>query len=412
MGAGHFPADYDQPRLTDISGCVIGQLAAHGLWATHFSSRLVAGRFPQPQSVRSQQYQIVSVTANMNEDAVDFRCEEDLCSQFFADRCELCFKSFCENCISSHSCQGQSSASSSATSVQAPTPAREERNSTDLGVKRSRANAAFQQSKKISIMKLLTTTKKFTHDLKDLRIHPTKFPLCKEARASSRSQSWVWDHYMSINTNISKCGDERVWGRDNKSCNLCHSAAVEDPTLKWAVCYGEARSTGHLARHLDTYHPEIVENHNKGEAAIAKAGNLDKYLSTTVSHEEKFMEWIVDTYQPLNTCESESFRDMMRSVNKNYPNLDRHSIMSKLDKREQSVKLLMKNVLQDEDVSITLDHWTSSANVNYVAQTAHFIDGDFKLTKLTLACTQHKGSSTGADSKQVTSHSSDTIIVY
>jgi hypothetical protein len=73
---------------------------------------------------------------------------------------------------------------------------------------------------------------------------------------------------------------------------------------------------------------------------------------------------------------------------------------------------LPSKVTQDEDVSITLDHWTSSANVNYVAQTAHFIDGDFKLTKLTLACTQHKGSSTGADSKQVTSHSSDTIIVY
>ena len=52
---------------------------------------------------------------------------------------------------------------------------------------------------------------------------------------------------------------------------------------------------------------------------------LEKYLSTTVSYEEKFMEWIVDTYQPLSTCESESFRDMMRSVNKNYLSQQTHT---------------------------------------------------------------------------------------
>lgn len=345
----------------------------------------------------------------MDEQAVDFRCEENLCPRYFADRCEICSKSFCESCMTAHSCRDQSS-SSSATSVQAPTPARDDKITADSGVKRSRTNAAFQQSKKISMMKLLTTTRKFTYDVKDLRIYPTKFSLYKEARASSRSQSWVWDHYMSINTSTSKCGDERVWGRDNKSCNLCHTAAVDDPTLKWAVCYGEAKSTGHLARHFETYHPEVVEKHNKGEAAVAKSGNLEKYMSTPVNYEEKFMEWIVDTYQPLSTCESESFRDMMRSVNKNCPNLDRHSIMSKLKQREQTVKLLMKNVLQNEDVSITLDHWTSAANVNYVAQTAHFIDSNFKLMKLTLACSQHKGSSSGADSKQVILHSSETIM--
>ena len=52
----------------------------------------------------------------------------------------------------------------------------------------------------------------------------------------------------------------------------------------------------------------------------------------------------------------------------------------------------MKEYLKDRDVSITLDHWTSAANVNYVAQTAHFIDHNFEIVKLTLACSQHKGS--------------------
>ena len=62
---------------------------------------------------------------------------------------------------------------------------------------------------------------------------------------------------------------------------ICHAAALEDIYLKWAMSYGETKSTGHLSRHFETYHPEVVEVHNKGEAAV-KSGKLHTYLSTPV----------------------------------------------------------------------------------------------------------------------------------
>ena len=219
-----------------------------------------------------------------------------------------------------------------------------------------------------------------------------KFPLFNEAKPANRVQSWVWDHFKSINTRQGSNGDEKMWGRDHEACNLCHEAALKDSSLKWAVSYGEAKSTGHLSRHLDTYHPEVVEANNKKEAASKQGGNIQNYLSSTVSFGEKFMDWVVESYQPISICESESFRAMMKSVNKDCPNLDSKSIMAKLKKREQKARLTMKEYLKDRDVSITLDHWTSAANVNYVAQTAHFIDHNFEIVKLTLACSQHKGS--------------------
>ena len=84
------------------------------------------------------------------------------------------------------------------------------------------------------------------YEAKDIRIEPTRFPLYKEAKGLNRNQSWVWDHFESINTKHGSNGEEKVWDRDHKACNLCHEAAMEDTSLKWAVSNGESKSTGHF----------------------------------------------------------------------------------------------------------------------------------------------------------------------
>jgi hypothetical protein len=198
---------------------------------------------------------------------------------------------------------------------------------------------------------------------------------------------------------VDKCDD--CPGTVHQSCNLCHEAAVENDSLKWAVRYGEAASTGHLARHIKVYHPDEFAEHSKKEAKVAISGPMDKFKVKSLNFEQKYLEWVVDTYQPISTCEQPSFRDMMEEVNKNCPKLDRHTCMNKLKEAEYKVKAILVEVLKEQDVSVTLDHWTSSSNVNYVAQTVHFIDENFDLVKLTLACDQHKGSSAGKDSKEV-----------
>ena len=54
------------------------------------------------------------------------------------------------------------------------------------------------------------------------------------------------------------------------------------------------------------------------EAASKQGGNMLNCLSSTVSFAKWFMDWVVESYQPLSTCESESFRATMQSINKNW----------------------------------------------------------------------------------------------
>ena len=76
-------------------------------------------------------------------------------------------------------------------------------------------------------------------------------------------------------------------------------------------------------------------------------------------------------------------------------------VMKRLLQIEQNIKCVFRKALKEQYVSITLDHWTSNANINYIAQTAHFITEEWKLTSFTLACSLHKGGSAGVNTREV-----------
>ena len=92
---------------------------------------------------------------------------------------------------------------------------------------------------------------------------------------------------------------------------------------------------------------------------------------------------------------------MCQSLAPDCPLMTKVKVMKRLLQIEQNIKCVFRKALKGQYVSITLDHWTSNANVNYIAQTAHFITEEWKLTSFTLACSIHKGGSAGVNTREV-----------
>ena len=115
------------------------------------------------------------------------------------------------------------------------------------------------------------------------------------------------------------------------------------------------------------------------------------------SYFQKFLMWVVFTFQPVNTCENEHFRAMCRELNPKAQVFDRHKVVEVIGEHAARVKATLKAVLKDEHFSLTCDHWTSLAGINDLDVTVHYITDKWKLRSFTLSCNEHKGSSKADD---------------
>ena len=100
---------------------------------------------------------------------------------------------------------------------------------------------------------LLSEVKMNEYKRDEKRVHPTLYPLVRKIKSGSRQLSWVWNHYKTINVKTAVTNDERRWGDAHASCNACHSLALENTDLKWAINYTDTKSPGHLERHLESF---------------------------------------------------------------------------------------------------------------------------------------------------------------
>lgn len=218
----------------------------------------------------------------------------------------------------------------------------------------------------------------------------------------SASRSWIWSHFKKIDV---KVGSVEVlsWANTNAACNICCNLALTDSKIKWATPYTANHSPGHLERHLKSYHNDLLVDRREVAAAEEVTGRITitDYYQKHPEFEDLYLKWAVETYQPLNTIEGVRFRAMCRSLSPHAPLITKARVMNRLLQVEANVKFVFKKILEGQHVAITLDHWTSIANVNYVAQTAHFITDQWVLKSCTLACTVHKGGSDASSSEKV-----------
>lgn len=261
--------------------------------------------------------------------------------------------------------------------------------------------ASYERKRKVASETTLAehAQKTVKYEPGDFVVPPDTYPLLTMAAAINRS--WVWNHFKKINVKNAAV-DVLTWGDTHASCNICNAAALVDATVKWYVPYTSQHSPGHLERHIQHSHNEIIIEKRVALAADEKNGKcITSYFKKHPDFEESYLKWAVHTYQPLNTIEGKKFRRMCKSLSSDAPEMTANHVKKSLLQVQENIKQGFRKKFEDQYIAITLDHWTSASNVNFAAQTAHFIDEDFKLQVCTLACTVHSGGSSGDDSKRV-----------
>lgn len=162
-------------------------------------------------------------------------------------------------------------------------------------------------------------------------------------------------------------------------CQLC----------KRDINYTKTKSTGMLTRHLRSHHrkeyesmleDEAVKQLNSSSLSSITMNSLDKkqssiqsFVKHTPSFEAKLLDWIIDTYQPLQACEHPSFRAMCQSLNAKAPVIGKSKVQNLLSAETALMRIKLKEILKGRPVSITTDAWTSCNNVTYMTCTAHWI---------------------------------------
>ena len=86
-----------------------------------------------------------------------------------------------------------------------------------------------------------------------------------------------------------------------------------------------------------------------------------------------YVDWVIETYQPLNTCEGEKFRRMCNELNPKVCNLGKDKVSQVLAEKEATGKATLIRMVKGQYISLTTDGWTSLANESYTAQTGQIL---------------------------------------
>ena len=111
-------------------------------------------------------------------------------------------------------------------------------------------------------------------------------------------------------------------------------------------------------------------------------------------------KYIVMTELSFRHIESKPFRKLTQIICPKLLLPSRMTINIYVNKTYMEEKEKLKNFLNNERVSITMDTWTSIQNINYMVLTAHWFDCIFRIQKRILnfcQITNHNGVATGKD---------------
>ena len=109
--------------------------------------------------------------------------------------------------------------------------------------------------------------------------------------------------------------------------------------------------------------------------------NLHATMPSMSGHQQgALLDYIVDCYEEFNTVQKPSFRNMMNAFSSKSFVATKEGIKALVNKRMEIVDEFIKDVLNNNEFSLTLDHWSSRANHSYLGITIHFIDKDWQLS--------------------------------
>ena len=117
------------------------------------------------------------------------------------------------------------------------------------------------------------------------------------------------------------------------------------------------------------------------------------------------VEFIVTEYLPLDLLQRRSFRKMMVTANPKCLVIGKDCVNFELLRQDAVRIACLKNDLKGVTYALTHDAWTSIQKIGYIAITIHFVNKDWKLVCLPLACT-----AADLDPEEEGSHKAEVIV--
>lgn len=119
-------------------------------------------------------------------------------------------------------------------------------------------------------------------------------------------------------------------------------------------------------------------------------------------HQDRFVkkcaEWVALNNRPFRIVENAGFRSLMDEVAPRYNPVAAKSLVMPLEDLHKKVENeLDASLLRAAAVSITRGLWTDSTGSSYASVTVHYIDSEWSICSLLLACTQLHGKHTGSE---------------
>jgi hypothetical protein len=117
-----------------------------------------------------------------------------------------------------------------------------------------------------------------------------------------------------------------------------------------------------------------LERKAKDKSISGSQSKISGFIAYFPSFEKAYTNWVIQTYQPLSSCENPAFRTMCQSLNMKAPFIGRERLRILLAKETTEIRMELKKALRGVYFSCTTDAWTANNNLSYTTCTVHFID--------------------------------------
>ena len=218
-----------------------------------------------------------------------------------------------------------------------------------------------------------------------------------KAVAPEASKKTIWWRCF-YTWNMKEFGDEVP--QPLAYCNLCGKSVKMSKV---------DRSPTPLKRHLQIHHKELYQTlyqqKLKDGPVISppaqkrpKNSSTPKDKTTAKMGKKEFIrnkqlqaivKWIVDTDQPLDVVESESFRNMTATMIFNLRHQNKFSksaIEEHISSQIRGMRDIIRGLLFNCSIVHVQEYWKTSGGHSYQVDRAFWIDNDFKLRYVALAC--------------------------
>ncbi len=194
---------------------------------------------------------------------------------------------------------------------------------------------------------------------------------------TNKEVSWIYD-YLELKALNGRFFEDRK-GKQSKECvEPCNIKPCNYSTTLSAL----RKATSNFIKHLDKSH-KIVGPWKRHEEPLQTRLNISQegpaLTSNAKQREEALVRWIVKKCRPLQEVEDEAFQMNFRCIGYEVPINSARTIGRRIDEYFDAYMIQLSDHLNQscQAISLSLDGWTSTSNISFLAIFGHWITRDF-----------------------------------